>query len=212
MRIIVFLIMFLCALNKSEIICSSIVYSQIKLGAISGKIEDAIGALVAGGEIEIINLATSEKIIVITDDWGEYKLNNLVLGKYQIKTDLFGVGRQSIVLTIEQGNNIVNLILECGGGLKELDPEKKKGQEFCEIHHVSLKLDTVKILYGLPINDFDNSYHEAKDKLFPNSNLIFEGGCMSDCYSKAEVLFCYKCRLNERLFTQKKKKKSKTSS
>jgi hypothetical protein len=70
--------------------------------------------------------------------------------------------------------------------------EKARIGERCPVHGEKLKLDTVPILYGILMIDED--YLEAEKTLFPNANTRVFGGDLVQEETKAEVLYCPKCR------------------
>ncbi len=72
------------------------------------------------------------------------------------------------------------------------EDREKLGNQLCEVHGEELKLDVVPISYGLI--RFPESYYKAWESQFPHSNKDFLGGCVIEKETKAEVLYCSKCR------------------
>ena len=73
----------------------------------------------------------------------------------------------------------------------------EEGKTRCEVHGDLLHKDKVEIAYGLV--GFKVGYIEAQEKLFPNSNKLYYGGCVitDESPKYAEVLYCPKCRRAE---------------
>src|SRR5215813_9141000 len=70
--------------------------------------------------------------------------------------------------------------------------EKARIGDKCKVHGEKLKLDLVPILYGKLTVDAD--YIKAAETQFPNANTRFFGGSVVKEETKAEVLYCPKCR------------------
>ena len=70
--------------------------------------------------------------------------------------------------------------------------EKSRIGERCPVHGEKLKLDIVPIIYGKLLVDED--YLDAEKTQFPNANTRFLGGSVVKEETKAEVLYCPKCR------------------
>src|SRR5205085_10920662 len=64
--------------------------AQSSVGAISGTVTDATGAVVSGASIEVINLNTGEKRNTSTDDKGVYSIPNLDPGTYNVTVSAQG--------------------------------------------------------------------------------------------------------------------------
>lgn len=71
----------------------------------------------------------------------------------------------------------------------------------CEVHEVPLKVDVVPIRYGLI--EFNRKYRKISQKLFPNANDWWGGGCMLLPFTKAEVTYCEKCRVAKLAWLEK---------
>lgn len=72
---------------------------------------------------------------------------------------------------------------------------EKEIDEKCNVHDVHMKRGMVPILYGL-ITGTLLSY--AKEEFFPNANTSTMGGCIVGFRHRERVIFCDKCRENEK--------------
>jgi hypothetical protein len=72
------------------------------------------------------------------------------------------------------------------------EERRELGNKLCEVHGEELKLDTVPIHYGLI--RFKPDYSKARETQFPHANSSLLGGCVVREETKAEVLYCTKCR------------------
>jgi TonB family protein len=73
----------------------------------------------------------------------------------------------------------------------------------CEIHHMPLVEDTIRITYGLiDITEFAPGYFEASDSIFPNANTEVFGGCVitEESPEYARVMYCPQCRIAEEMW------------
>jgi hypothetical protein len=79
------------------------------------------------------------------------------------------------------------------------DEERMKlGNQLCKVHGEELQLDVVPIRWGLI--RFDEAYYKVWETEFPHSNRSYLGGCVVEEVTKAEVLYCSKCRKAESLW------------
>ncbi len=62
----------------------------------------------------------------------------------------------------------------------------------CPVHGEEMQTDVVKIRYGECM--FLPDYREAKHSLFPEANTVYYGGCIRLDFTRAEVLYCRRCR------------------
>jgi hypothetical protein len=81
-----------------------------------------------------------------------------------------------------------------GGKIQRLSSEERMllGTKLCEVHSEELKLDVVPIHYGLIRLKAD--YIKARETQFPQANSSLLGGCIVMDVTKAEVLYCTRCR------------------
>ena len=94
---------------------SNLAFAQVT-GAISGHIEDASGAAVAGAIITVKNLETGVNRTVTTDDAGVYRAVSLPVGSQEVRVEKAGFQtavRTGINLVVGQ-EAVVNLKLEVG--------------------------------------------------------------------------------------------------
>src|SRR5712691_8857845 len=101
----------LCAL----LAISSLTQAQVS-GSLSGKVEDATGAVVSGAKITVKSLETGAARIAATDAAGNFRIPSLPLGPQEVKAEKTGfkaVVRTGINLAVGQ-EAVVNLSLEVG--------------------------------------------------------------------------------------------------
>ena len=79
--------------------------------------------------------------------------------------------------------------------IKLQHPQNGSSWPRCKLHGETLKLDTVEIVYGLQA--YDKKYATAARKLFPEAHSSVGGGDVLEEPTRAEVLYCPKCRENE---------------
>ena len=72
-------------------------------GAIQGTITDQNGAILAGAQVEVTELATATKRTLVTDAGGFYSVSSLVPGQYQITVTAPGFARETTTLTVQIG-------------------------------------------------------------------------------------------------------------
>src|SRR5438105_15664121 len=65
-------------------------YSQLSSGAVLGTVTDATGAVIPGVSIKVTNTATGLTRDAVTNESGNYRLDLLPLGDYQVEADLSG--------------------------------------------------------------------------------------------------------------------------
>src|SRR5579864_6913022 len=101
----------LCALLAS----SPLTQAQVS-GSISGRVEDATGAVVSGAKITVRSLETGATRVATTDASGDFRVPSLPLGQQEMKAEKTGfkaVVRTGINLAVGQ-EAVVNLRLEVG--------------------------------------------------------------------------------------------------
>jgi hypothetical protein len=70
-------------------------------------------------------------------------------------------------------------------------------EKLCPVHHIPLKKEKLKIVYGLVVEPCDSSdRNAASEKHFPYANPVVYGGCIifPNSPKDKEVLYCSKCR------------------
>jgi hypothetical protein len=72
---------------------------------------------------------------------------------------------------------------------------KYSGGKTCPVHHLELKKERLKIMYGM-MNDTCPDRLNAAPKYFPYANSVVYGGCVIKAKSPEykDVLYCEKCR------------------
>jgi hypothetical protein len=158
-----------------------------------GRVFDPNGALIPRVSVSLKNPTTQENLRAVTNEEGSFVFDSVKPGTYELTAEAFYFEKlvKKISIKNQQENRFdVKLDLhQCPDSVKRLREEEKRSAKVCEFHEVRLKVDVVPIDYGLIVIPDDDP-----GKLFPNSNMIYYGGCVVDCYEKAEVLFCPICR------------------
>src|SRR6266849_1943876 len=94
---------------------SSLAQAQVS-GSLSGKVEDATGAVVSGARITVKSLETGAARVTATDAAGNFRIPSLPLGRQEVKAEKIGFKagiRTGIDLAVGQ-EAVVNLRLEVG--------------------------------------------------------------------------------------------------
>jgi hypothetical protein len=163
---------------------------------ISGTVFDPNAAVISFSSVALKNLANQAILLARTNDIGAFVFEAVAPGKYELSIESPGFEKHVEMISIENGNDrelrVALMLRQCPDPVKRLSAKVKSAYRFCEIHHKRLRLDTVPISYGLVVLDFD-----VVNKYYPNSNRVVYGGCVDDCYKKAEVLYCQSCRAAE---------------
>lgn len=95
---------------------SSYVMGQNIYGRIVGTVTDQSGAVVPGVTVTVVNSATGESRVYVTDDVGNYVANNLLPSEYWVEAELAGfkkVIRKGITVVVDRTVR-VDLVLELG--------------------------------------------------------------------------------------------------
>src|SRR5215469_4712823 len=99
-----------------SVITVPLVYAQVNTGTISGVVEDASGAAVAGAAITVRHIDTGTNRSLVTDAGGRYIAPDLALGNYEVQAQQSGFQtevRSGINLTVGR-EALVNLALKVG--------------------------------------------------------------------------------------------------
>ena len=76
---------------------------SVTSATLSGRIEDARGAVVSGASVSAINLETHQQLNTMTDDEGRYRFPYLRTGPYELKIDAAGFSTVTRQLTVSVG-------------------------------------------------------------------------------------------------------------
>src|SRR5215469_6040522 len=99
-----------------SVITVPLVYAQVNTGTISGVVEDASGAAVAGAAITVRHIDTGTNRSLVTDSGGRYTAPDLPVGNYEVEAQHMGFQtevRSGINLTVGR-EAVVNLSLKVG--------------------------------------------------------------------------------------------------
>ena len=97
------------------------IHAQADLGAISGTVTDASGAVVAHASITVTNVATGAERVTTTNGVGEYAITQLPAADYTLRISAqgFATSNQKFNLAVGQSRGI-NLKLAVAGGQTEV--------------------------------------------------------------------------------------------
>src|SRR6266481_3240040 len=98
------------------VMLSQPVWAQSTYGTVTGSITDPSGAAIAGAQVTLTNLGTSEKRTQPTGSDGLYSFANLFAGRYKVEVEMKGFKRVShtdIVVEVQQTSRI-DLTLQVG--------------------------------------------------------------------------------------------------
>src|ERR1700674_4443621 len=107
---------YLPALLIGVILGACLVSAQVTTGTISGLVQDASGAAIAGAEVTIKNVETGTARTLNSDPGGRYTAPDLPLGNYEVQAQHAGFQtevRSGITLTVGR-EAVVNLALKVG--------------------------------------------------------------------------------------------------
>jgi hypothetical protein len=92
--------------------CGSLSLAQFYPGRVTGRVQDAQGAVVAGANVKLTNPSTGLERAVTTDDNGEFNFPELALGTFQLTVSKEGF-ETTIVTDIRTSLGRVNTITRC---------------------------------------------------------------------------------------------------
>lgn len=99
------------------LVCTSTVsWSQTATGTIVGTVSDSTGAVVAKANVTVVNQSTNARIVVVTNEEGNYTAPLLPLGAYQVEVSASGFKKyeqSGIQLRIQQQAR-VDIVLQVG--------------------------------------------------------------------------------------------------
>jgi hypothetical protein len=170
--------------------------SNQPVGYVRGRVFDPNKAVIPNVPVSLKNQVTHEIFRTMTDESGSFIFAAVSPGAYELMAESPYFRTLSKTISIEgRGENQVDLTLDfpqCPDSIKRLTDEEKRSATVCALHHRQLKIGVVPIDYGLIIVAGDDL-----SQFFPNSKLVYYGGCVVHCYREAEVLFCPVCRKME---------------
>ncbi len=102
---------------------ASLAAAQSATGLIIGTVTDSSGAVIPGAQITITHTQTDRRVVVTTNDRGEYVSTPLGVGSYQVEATMPSFKRavrSGITLEVQQ-TAVVNLVLEVGAVVETVD-------------------------------------------------------------------------------------------
>jgi hypothetical protein len=180
------------------LICNLIGLAQTAKSAIrvSGRVADPNEARVSGAAVTLKDLASQQMLTATTNEIGEFVFDAVKPGSYELSAEFVGAEKHTERFQIKEGTEKEFHITlgphQCADPIKRLTEGEKARTHYCPVHRKRLRVDVVPIEYGLVVLS-----PEDTSKAFPNSSWVYYGGCVVDCYKKAEVLYCLDCRKGE---------------
>ena len=107
---------FLLALVAALLLSAS-ASAQTVTGMLSGTVVDAQGSVIPGATVTVVNEATSEARVAVSDAQGSFLVTNLQPGQYTLRIALQSfrtLERKNIVLSAGERLAVANLTLEIG--------------------------------------------------------------------------------------------------
>ncbi|MPY87032.1 MAG: TonB-dependent receptor plug domain-containing protein [Luteitalea sp.] len=93
-------------------------HAQAVTGTISGTVVDQTGQIIPGATVTLINEATSDSRVTVSDDTGNFQVTNLQPGAYTVRVELQSFRtheRKNVVLSAGERLSIGTLTLDVGG-------------------------------------------------------------------------------------------------
>ncbi|MGB2714552.1 MAG: carboxypeptidase regulatory-like domain-containing protein [Vicinamibacterales bacterium] len=93
--------------------------AQAVTGTISGTIVDQQGSVIPGATVTIINEATNDSRVTVSDDRGNFQITNLQPSSYTVKVELASfrtLERKNVILSAAERLSVGNLPLDVGLG------------------------------------------------------------------------------------------------
>ena len=110
-------LVFLSTLLATSTLLAPSLRAQAVTGTISGTIVDAQAQVIPGATVSIINEATSDTRVVVSDERGNFQVTNLQPGTYTVRVELANFRtfeRRNVVLSAAERLSIGNVPLEVG--------------------------------------------------------------------------------------------------
>ncbi len=110
-------LVFLSTLLATSTLLAPSLRAQAVTGPISGTIVDAQAQVIPGATVSIINEATSDTRVVVSDERGNFQVTNLQPGTYTVRVELANFRtfeRRNVVLSAAERLSIGNVPLEVG--------------------------------------------------------------------------------------------------
>jgi len=86
------------------LLCISVILAQTPTGSIRGTVSDQAGAVIANATVIVKNLSTNLERRVVTNDEGNYTVENLLPGEYEVKAEAQNFQSQVRRVTVQTGN------------------------------------------------------------------------------------------------------------
>src|SRR5687767_1275811 len=95
--------------------------AQTELGAITGTVKDAQGAVLPGVSVSAVNTETNVSTTAISNGEGVYLLSSLVNGRYKVTYTLSGFAPQGREIEVRSGDRLrVDMLLQVGAMTEEV--------------------------------------------------------------------------------------------
>ncbi len=119
------------AVSMGMALCALALAQTATTALISGTVTDPAGAVIAGAEVELLNLATNERARRVTDGTGGYVFPHVLPGVYKLTVTMSGF-RQGIVPSLKVDvakSYTVNITLEVGEMVETVEVTAGVGAE-----------------------------------------------------------------------------------
>jgi Flp pilus assembly protein TadG len=120
---------------------------------ISGIVQDASGAAVAGAQVTVTNTDTDAARTAVTASDGAYAITNLVVGPYrlQVTKDGFSTYNQSGIVLQVNTNPQINVVLKIGAVTEQVEVQANAGMVETQNTSVGQVIDQRRVV-DLPLN------------------------------------------------------------
>jgi hypothetical protein len=92
--------------------------AQTVTGSITGTVHDPQGGVVPGATATVVNEATSDSRVAVTDDRGDFQVTSLAAGRYTVRVELASFRtyeRKGVVVSSSERVSVGVISLEVGG-------------------------------------------------------------------------------------------------
>src|SRR5215469_15137689 len=120
---------------------------------ISGIVQDATGASVAGSQVTVTNTDTSASRTAVSGPDGAYAITNLVVGPYrlQVTKEGFATYNQSGIVLQVNTNPEINVVLKVGAVTEQVEVQANAGMVETQNTSVGQVIDQQRVV-DLPLN------------------------------------------------------------
>src|SRR5208283_5142468 len=128
-------------------------WAQKDAGAIVGLVRDQTGAVIAAAKVTVIDADRGTKVVIATNDAGEYVANPLRIGSYTVTVEKTGF-KKAVAGPVQvniQDRLSVDMKLEPGAATEIVDVTSQRPQLETETSNLSQLVDSQRV-NALPLN------------------------------------------------------------